>query len=364
MNVKGSCYVLLAYDIGFQINLEECAKLLTVETARLSIAPRQRAPKHFDYRSKPLRLTQRVEAFGVSGFMCVEFVDLTLFEFGAVSLQYRFPFDCELGQLVELSDALYDNKLLRADSEKRVVELMLSIQSAVSRPSIAPSVEDYVVFDVTSRDETISPDAVVAGNRLTLAKILQSEKASLSEQEVGSTLTDSLSYTTSDLAIVGWNSALLFGDDSSDLRSVLEFANVQLLEHSYLDLQLDGALDKAYELVLREDKPSWRLLHSIKSDMRRVARLQVDAALLFEGLSNSLKLLGDQYLARAYQLAAKKFHISDWDRSITRKLAVLDSIYKKLEDRSDSVRMELLELVIIVLILVSILLPFVISTGK
>ncbi|RIL10285.1 MAG: hypothetical protein DCC75_04665, partial [Proteobacteria bacterium] len=64
---------------------------------------------------------------------------------------------------------------------------------------------------------------------------------------------------------------------------------------------------------------------------------------------------------RVYRMAERRFSLSDWDRGITRKLAALESIYQKLADRADSMRMETLEIIIILLILVSIALPFVIG---
>ena len=81
------------------------------------------------------------------------------------------------------------------------------------------------------------------------------------------------------------------------------------------------------------------------------------SAVLFEGVNNVLKLLGDQYLARLYRLAAERFHLSEWDASILRKLQTLESIYQKISDQVASWRMELLEWIVIVLILIEILLP-------
>jgi hypothetical protein len=92
------------------------------------------------------------------------------------------------------------------------------------------------------------------------------------------------------------------------------------------------------------------------ADMRRVARLQVDGALLFESVNNTLKLIGDQYLARAYRLASQRFRLAEWDQGISRKLDALESIYKKLSDRQASFRLEILEWIVILLIAVSILL--------
>ena len=95
------------------------------------------------------------------------------------------------------------------------------------------------------------------------------------------------------------------------------------------------------------------------ADLRRVAELQVDNAALFEGVNNTLKLLGDQYLARVYRLVNRRFHIDDWDASILRKLQTLESIYEKISDQASNRRMEILEWVIIILITFSIALEFI-----
>jgi uncharacterized Rmd1/YagE family protein len=70
-------------------------------------------------------------------------------------------------------------------------------------------------------------------------------------------------------------------------------------------------------------------------------------------------MLGDQFLARVYRLAARRLHLEDWDRSILRKLETIDSIYTKLSDEHETRRMEFLEWIIIILTVVSIVLPIV-----
>jgi uncharacterized Rmd1/YagE family protein len=87
-----------------------------------------------------------------------------------------------------------------------------------------------------------------------------------------------------------------------------------------------------------------------------VAELQADNALLFEGVNNALKLLGDQYLARVYRLAGRRFHLDDWDNVILRKLDTLKSIYQTLSDQAATRRMEVLEWIIIGLFVFSIVL--------
>jgi len=147
-----------------------------------------------------------------------------------------------------------------------------------------------------------------------------------------------------------------------DVLAVLEFANVELLEMRFLDQKLDDALTRAYERLSRRSQ-KWLLLPSATADLRDISQWQVDSAILFEGVNNVLKLLGDQYLARLYRLVAQRFHLTDWDSSIFRKLETLESIYEKISDQVVSRRMEVLEWIIIFLIALSIALPF-LGIGK
>ena len=91
----------------------------------------------------------------------------------------------------------------------------------------------------------------------------------------------------------------------------------------------------------------------------RIGRLQADNAVLFEGVNNALKLLGDQYLARLYRAVSSRFHLEEWDASIARKLQTLRSIYGQLANLAGTRRSETLEWIIIVLIAVSIAMYFV-----
>jgi hypothetical protein len=122
----------------------------------------------------------------------------------------------------------------------------------------------------------------------------------------------------------------------------------------YWTLRLDRALDQAYEALSRSLNLPGILRGSYGAALRRIGELQIDNALLFEGVNNTLKLLGDQYLARVYRLVNRRFHLDEWDSSILRKLQTLESIYEKISDQASNRRAEILEWVIIVLIAVEI----------
>jgi uncharacterized Rmd1/YagE family protein len=57
-------------------------------------------------------------------------------------------------------------------------------------------------------------------------------------------------------------------------------------------------------------------------------------------------------------MVSQRFHSAEWDAGILRKLQTLESIYGKMSDQATTRRMEVLEWIIIILIAISIILPF------
>jgi hypothetical protein len=183
-------------------------------------------------------------------------------------------------------------------------------------------------------------------------------KARLSQQEVKDALAHHISFGVDDVTIVDWNAALSVDREGDDVRPVLEFANVELLELRYLDRTLDDALDRSYEALTMPQRSSVLGLGVFGADRHRAARMQVESVIPFEGVNNTLKLLGDQYLSRVYRLVSQRLHLAEWDAGILRKLQALESIYEKMSDQATTRRMEVLEWIIIILIAISIILPF------
>ena len=256
--------------------------------------------------------------------------------------------------LLTLSEELYDNEPLLADSRLRVGQLLHVIGDAAAQAHHSPVVEDYIVFHIASFAEAIDVNLFHTEHGQEIARILRAERRLLSEQEVADAFVARISYGMEDLTIVDWNAALLIDRDGDDVRAVLEYANVELLEMRYLDQKLDRALNQAYDTLAKRSFSLPRLLGYYGADLRSVAELQVDNAILFEGVNNTLKLLGDQYLARVYRLINRRFHLDEWDTSILRKLQTLESIYEKISDQASNRRMEILEWVIVLLIAFSI----------
>ncbi len=357
---KGVCYALFAYEVGQSIDLDECERRVTALTQRVTIRHKRRAPRYFEYRPAPLRVTREMEALVVGPRRTTASVDCLLFDFGAVSVTYTIAFDGSLADLLALSDVLYDNATLLADARRRVEQLIADVHPAVKRVGVSDFVEPYAIFQIEAFAETVPPAELYTTHAHALAQILRAEQGRLSPQEVSDALAARIAFGPDDLAVIDWDAALLVDRDGDDVRDVLEFANVELLEMRYLDQQLDDALDESYEALARRPWP-WPLApRSARADLRRIGQLQVDGAVLFEGVNNALKLLGEQYLARVYRLVSERFHLAEWDASILRKLQTLESIYQKMSDQAATWRMEVLEWIIVVLIATEIVLPFVV----
>ncbi|MGE0826254.1 MAG: hypothetical protein AB7G75_19600 [Candidatus Binatia bacterium] len=360
MNIEnGTCYVLFAYDVALSIDLDEAERRLSNVAQRGSLKSKHPAPAHFEYQPAPVRVTQTVEVLAIGDYRTAPTVDLIFYNFGAVSAVYNIPLQGTLSELRELSETLYDNELLLADSQQRVEQILSLITPALSKVELPDVVEDYVIFQIREFSSPCSPEELRTIYPQEIAQILRAEKQLLSSQEIHEALSQRLSFGLADAVFVDWHAALIFDKEGDDVRSVLEFANVELLEMRYLDHRLDDALDRSYNVLSR--RRTWaplRVFGSYRADLRQVALLQADSAILFEGVNNALKLLGDQYLARVYRLASQRFHLSEWDGSILRKLETLESIYQKMSDDAANQRIEILEWIIIILIAVEIVLSF------
>lgn len=361
---RGTCYVSYVFDVGHGIDLNMAERQRAQATEREIIKHKRRAPKYFAYQPSPLRTLQTVEpiALGKSStggqFVTRNVADCVIYDFGAISVTYEIDIAGPVRNLAALSDELYDSTALESDARRRVEHLIKTYASAIVECNISPLVEDYVIYQIEKLQSAIRPTVLVESHGAALAQILRSEQQPLSDQEINDALSFRISFGANDVTIVDWQAALVFDPDAEDVRAVLEFANVELLEMRYLDDQLDRVLDQSYRALSRQ---TWKHVFSFSqgaSQLRRLAKLQMESAVLFEEVNNALKLLGDQYLARVYRLISQRLHIGEWDASILRKLQTVESIYSKLSDYQSSRRMEVLEWIIIVLIAVSILVAF------
>ena len=354
---KGMCYPLFAYEVAQSIDLDAAARLMRVVSERQTVKYKRRAPAYFEYRPAPLRVTLDGTVHSAGSYRTLPSVELVLYDFGAVSVSYAIPIDGPLAGLPGLSYELWGNARLAADARAHVERVIAMLGEAAVRPRLAAFVEDYAIFHIEAFATPCDAAALATEHAATVAQILRAEPHALSQQEVADATASRLSFGPNDAAFIDTDATVLFDPEGDDVRAVIEFANTQLLEMRYLDQQLDDALDRSYDMLTR-GRWSGALARRYGPDLRQLAELHMDGALLFERVTNALKLVGEQYLARIYGLVSRRFRLAEWDAGITRKLQAIDSIYGKMADRVAARRMELLEWIIIVLIAFSIVISF------
>ncbi len=364
VRVRGTCHVFFAYDVGLSVDLEAASRLITEVAQRQLMRQRRRAATWFQYEPAPLLVSHKAPPIQVGRFETDGAADCTLYDFGGASVCFRLPIDCPLGDLPVLSDDLYDNDALLTESRRRVDELLATVRPAVAKPGVSPIVEDYAVFAFTAWEPTLAAEDIIDRHADLIARILLGERGELSPRQVAECLASRVAFGRTDAAVVDWHAAAVFDPEPADALAVLEHANVELAEMRLLDGKLDGVLERAHAMLAgRGERRVWPIPPA-SSELRRLAALQMDAAALFEGVNNAIKLVGDQYLARLYRLAADRLHLPEWDANVLRKLQTADSIYHKIAEYRTHRRMEALEIAIVILIAVSILIGFLPWGGK
>jgi hypothetical protein len=353
MRACGTGHVLLAFDLGYEIDLGKAAQRLGVARSPEAFRHKRGPPEEPGAARRPLRFTRPTAAFALGPVTSTNELEIALYPFGGVSLCYTLPLDLELARLVEVSVLLYDNAELQGAARAEAEVLLAALGDAVREPQLAQAVEDYVIYSL----EPLPLAEPGEAERELLARILRAEAGPLSRHEIENALDGRISYGPDELVLVDWFGALLLGADMEDERRVLELTTVELVELRFLDGRLEQRLDEAYGLLARSRKPLFGLAPR-SNEVERLARFQADSAILHENFDNALKLLGDDYLARLYELASDRFHFVAWDAAIERKLATLESIYSKISDLAARRRAELLEWIIIALFVVDIVLYF------
>ncbi len=349
-------HLAFAFDVGYEIDLERARPLLAAESGAL--ARRRRTPESLQYRPAPLRVTLDASDLALPGGVPTSGparAELSVFDFGAISLLVTFPVRLGEAAMLELAEGLADLATTVSAARLLIYPWLERIRPTVVEFEPSSFHEEYVVFQLGEQ----SPEWFASRSEW-IAGLVRLESGPLSRAEVGEATRLSLSYRPTDLVTLDWAAGFVADRTCADTLQVIEFANVQLLEFRHVDDRLDDRLEAAYRLIRpaagRGWFPRWRT-HS--GAVRNVRELEIEATSLFERADNALKLIGDQYLSRVYDLAQGRFHLPEWQQSIRRKLETVGHVYELLVQQAGGTRMEVLEVVVIALIALEIVLAIV-----
>jgi hypothetical protein len=357
-------HIFVAFDWGDEVDLERAAQLAAGEFIALSRRPR--TPSSITYKPLPVRfrLAPVKLALPGCGEATIELVEATVFDFAAVSVALELPLRLSRDELTQLAGRLADPDVSRLVSQTAYTALgplYEKLLPAIQKPNwVASFSEEYYVFHFQP-GSPLCPEALLGDLAGWAAGLLRLEDQPLGADESAAAVRLSLRYGRDDLFLSDWAAAVLldYEQECQETLQTIEFANLQLLEYRHIDDRLDGSLGQANRLIARLEKSRFPLWRGQDSSLRVVGDLRVEATGLFERTGNVFKLIGDQYLARAYRLLATRFHLRDWERSIQRKLDVIEGIYEVVSNRTVTFRTEFLEVIVIFLIMLEIVLALI-----
>jgi hypothetical protein len=204
----------------------------------------------------------------------------------------------------------------------------------------------YTVFRLDPSEGQDAGDWLQTHRRQVAALLTQElDSERLCEEEVVETVSRRLGYYKDDLVVVDWDAALVLDrrGPAMEVLHVLELANLQLCELEAYDRLLDTAIESSYADLGKKRRYNRNVLGNL-------GELRIDLARLSDELTHAGKFLGDWHLARIYEAASARFHLSDWQRVVDDKLKTLDDLYQMLKHDQFNRLMIILELIVIVIL--------------
>jgi hypothetical protein len=282
-------------------------------------------------------------------------------DYGALSIifQVQIPDGTTWEELQALATDLEEGSEVDAFAIAQAKVVSERLQFALKRATSWSVFEDYIIYFMQEFHDDVNASNLCERANVP-ALLLAEEKVTISNQTKKSILDNIHQYGTNDLAIVEWNSALVVEPDGGrEIPDILEFAVTHLLEMRYYDELLDQRLGVLYDNI---ESSKGHILRGRFDQLYQDASTRfIEFSEFMERVENSLKVVGDFYLATVYRAANKRFRLTDWQENITRKMNLLAQVSSLLQGEVNMRRSHWMEITIIVLIafeIVSALLRF------
>ncbi len=266
-----------------------------------------------------------------------------IFDIGAISI-------CLVNERINPAEKENEEIGLRFSGQKgldvlfarSLQDLQQILQSSLNNREIDPDFyEDFTIYHISNTDELADPVPLLMGERIDFSEEIREQ-----------VLKNRLSYSQEDYVILTWDTALICDpEEPSDLRDLIEFANVQLLELRYYDSMLNRQMEKMYDdIELADTKPHYQKIRHYREIISSRMRLIADITEVRERIENLIKITEDVYYARVYQTTLKVLRSDQWTDSVNRKLSVIQQNYTLLSNQVNIQHSNFLEWIIIILI--------------
>ncbi len=183
-----------------------------------------------------------------------------------------------------------------------------------------------------------------------LSPFLRNENVGLSAYEENEAFKYNFSYTPDDLTVIDWDRSVTISENpEEDVWDVLEYTNLQLLQLRYYEKKLDERLDEIYDFS-GQNKFSILNIYRMRSMLKKTLQIYTEFSNIEKKLDSFLKLTGDEYLSRIYTAASNRLNLKRTQEILKERLVDTRELYGMLSAEASSVRAEILEIIIIILI--------------
>jgi len=352
---KGSILVHRVFDVAGEISLGRAEHLLSADAKD----PRLKFPtdtrKAIIIKDSPLKTDLGAETLNLpSGNFPVR-IFARIWNYGVISvtLELAIPRGMQWTGLIKTAAELEASEEIELLAVSRKDALKARIMPAVTNPADWEIREDYITYIIEKADGSGDPREFI--KKVDIAALILAEDQEHLVDEHRNILAESATqYSSSDLAIIDWNSALLIEPDGQrDVADVIEFSLTHLLEFRYYDEMLGRKLEELYDAMETKRESVANIFKNFYADIAEdSSRKYMEFSEFLGRVENSLKTVGDPYLAVVFRASALEFHFDDWRKTISRKMETLAQITQILHGEVNTRRSHWLEIIIILLIAV------------
>jgi len=347
---KGSILIYRLFDVAEEINVSKVEAIL-----RDNRGPdRFNVPRYIDrgivMKSAPVSFGMGTEVIHLKDRTLSADVMVKIRDFGVLSLIYQIKLEpkTDWQELVKIASDLEEGSEVDTIATQQAKEITKAIHEALKKPTNWPTFEDYIVYFIEEFENGLSAKDLLK-NADVSALLMSEDKVKLSDDTKKSVTENIYQYGENDLTLIEWNSALVVEPNGGrEVPDILEFAVTHLMEMRYYDDLLDTKLNELYDDIEKRRSSIWK--SNFDRTYKDASARYIEFSEFIERVENSLKVVGDFYLATLYRAATRRFRLSDWQQNITRKMNLLAQVSNLLQGEVNNRRSFLMEMIIILLI--------------